>query len=287
VRTAVPYIFEGSMAQCARAGQGSGAQASPQRVRTYEQSARARHTPTTGGARALMPGAKSTSARMASPAPAPASDGAALLAAVEAGDEAAVAELLAAGADPNAQRLPLCATWNKAPVSLGPTALMGAMRRGHDGIAKRLLAANADPLVMDQFDKTAAMIALEYGHIHMQSIVMIIQQTPSKKLLEVDKWGHSLIMYAALAGAASIVELLLKGDNWAQILGARVNDGDHENLDVLTLTAKHGQGKVIQVLLRAQYRPTLLRASLLNAATGAQEPVDKGASLDVLSKSQR
>ena len=207
--------------------------------------------------------------------------------AVEAGDEAAVAELLASGADPNARRYPLCATWNKEPITLGPTALMVAMRGGHDGIAKRLLAAKADPLVLDQFDKTAAMIALEYNHIHMQSIVMIIQQTPSKKLLQVDKWGHSLIMYASLAGAASVVELLLKSDNWQDILAARVDDGEHENLDVLTLTAKHGKGKVVQVLLAEQFRPTLLNASLQNLKTGAREPVDTNASLEVLSKSQR
>ena len=231
-----------------------------------------------------MPLPKTQTTRMASSTPA---SGGALLSAVVAGDEATVAELLATGADPNSRQTALCPTWNKAPTDLGCTALMLAMRGGHDGISMKLLSAKADPLLVDQFNKSAAMIALEYGHIHMQSLRTMLEQPPAAKLLQADDWGHSLIMYAALSGASHIVELLLKSDNWQDVLAARVRDGEHEDLDVLTLTAKHGHGKVIQVLLREQYRPLLLDASLQNTKAGARPPGDRAATLDTLSKSRR
>ena len=96
-----------------------------------------------------------------------------------------------------------------------------------------------------------------------------------------------MVMYAALSGASHIVELLLKSDNWQDVLAARVRDGEHEDLDVLTLTAKHGHGNVIQVLLRVQYRSLLLGASLQNAKAGARQPADRAAPLEVLRKSRR
>ena len=111
------------------------------------------------------------------------------MSAVEAGDEATVAELLATGADPNSRRTALCPTWNKAPTDLGCTALMLAMRGGHDGIGRTLLAAKADPLLLDQFNKSAAMIALEYSHIHMQSLrTMLLQPSFCKLTIGATAW---------------------------------------------------------------------------------------------------
>ena len=68
---------------------------------------------------------------------------------------AAVRKALASGADPNTRRTPLCPTWNKVKVELGPTALMLAMRGGNDEVAKLLLDKKADPLLKDQFDKNS------------------------------------------------------------------------------------------------------------------------------------
>ena len=197
-----------------------------------------------------------------------------LFAAVEDGDEAGVGRALSSGADVNARRAPLCATWNGAPVTLGLTALMVAMRMGRDGVAKQLLAAEANPLLLDQFDKTAMMYALEHGHGDMPSLVAIIRRlTPTPKdLAPVDSWGLNLVMYAALAGSASIVELLLAADTSGESLAARVTDGKHKDIDLLTLSAKHGQGKVIEALLRSSVSRGLLKVSRQITSIGANLP---------------
>lgn len=190
--------------------------------------------------------------------------------AIEAGDEALVKDLLKRGADPNARRSALCPTWNKAPVKDGPTALMLAMRAGHDEVAKALLAAKANPLLVDQFKKTAAMYALEFGHGDMETLTFIIQGMSPKDLSQADDWGHNLIMYAALAGSPSVVDMLQKADPSGGSLSGRVKDGEHNNLDILTLSAKHGQGKVIEALLHAQFSSHLLENSRKNQEQGAR-----------------
>ena len=195
-----------------------------------------------------------------------------LLAAVEAGDEAAVARLLATnGVDCNQRRNPLCPSWNQIDVgSLGPTALMLAMRSGHDGVAKALLAAKADPWLLDQFGKTAAMHALEYGHAHMESLITIISKMSAADVAQMDKWGHNLIMYAALAGSAEIVARLLAQDASGVALKARVPRGEHD-MDTHALgQARAGRGH--RGAVEDRRAPLVLEASRQISSAGAQAP---------------
>ena len=104
--------------------------------------------------------------------------GNAFFAAIASGDAATVRRLLADGADCNDHCAPLCPTWNKQPVTLGPTALMIAMRTGQDEAAKVLLAASADPLLLDQFGKSAAMYALEVGHAPVRRSLRCLELPP-------------------------------------------------------------------------------------------------------------
>ena len=129
-----------------------------------------------------------------------------LLAAIEEGDEDTVKSLLSLDEGfglVNARREALCKTWNRKPINTGPTPLMIAMRYGHDGIASALLEAKADPSLQDQFSKTAPMYALEHGHASLQSLQTIIDTIGVDMITHKDEWGHNLIMYAALAGAAA------------------------------------------------------------------------------------
>ena len=139
--------------------------------------------------------------------------------AVEAGDLPAVKKLLEAGADPNTRRAQaLCPKWNKKdvdPATGAMTMLMLAMRSGHDDVAKLLLEKKADPLATDQFNKTAAMYALEFGHSGMMCLSDVIKSlTPEQIALSDelgDVGGDNLITYAVLDGAASIVGSILRG----------------------------------------------------------------------------
>ena len=199
----------------------------------------------------------------------------ALFDALQAGDEAEVAKLLK---DPNVRFEPVCKTWNKEPVTLGPTALMVAMQSGHDKIAATLLEKRADPMLKDQFKKTAAMYALEYTKIDMGVLKTIVNGMDKKLFSEMDEWGHNLLMYAALAGASDIVDLIVSkesgGDKGGAII-ARCNDGDDKELDVLSLSAKHGKGPVVQKLLQSTARATFLKNARAAARSSSPEPEDK------------
>ena len=192
-----------------------------------------------------------------------------LIAAVEANDLAAVRDLLAVGADVNSRREPLFAMWNGDPVpmSAGPTALMLAMRGGHDDIASLLLGKKADATLQDQFKKTAAMYALEFGQVQMRAVYDIIQRVPDKLT---DHWGHNLIVYSSLEGAIDVIGALLKSDPDGSTIKGTVKDGADEELDLLSLTAKHGKGRVITQLLQSTKKNLLLEASRNNAKVGAR-----------------
>ena len=105
----------------------------------------------------------------------------------------------------------------------------------------------------------------------MESLVILIDRmAAADSLAQLDQWGHNLIMYAALAGSAETVARLLVADVSGKSLKARVSDGGHE-LDLLTLSAKHGQGEVIGVLLGAQnFSSTLLESSRQVVTAGAK-----------------
>ena len=193
-----------------------------------------------------------------------------LIAAVEAQDAVRVHKLLLGGADPNARRKPLTSHWNKAPVTLGPTALMLAMRSGNDDIAQTLLAKKADPLLHDQFNKNAPMTALEFGHADMPALKTIITGLTKKGLEHVDLWGQNLVMYAALAGAVDVVDLILNQDADGSSLTMMVEDGQHPQLDLLALSAKHGQGQVLEKLLKSHRGKFLLEHSTRNTTAYAR-----------------
>ena len=200
--------------------------------------------------------------------------------AVEAGDLPAVKKLLEAGADPNTRPAQaLCPKWNKKdvdPATGAMTMLMLATASGHGDIAKLLLDKKADPLATDQFNKTAAMYALEFGHSGMWLSDVIKSLTPEQIALsdrvggdhERDVGGDNLITYAVLDGAASIVGSILHAD---AALKALVIDGEHKSLDVLSLAALHGQDKVIKKLLENPDRcASLLEHSKLNGGRPAK-----------------
>ena len=194
-------------------------------------------------------------------------------AAIEAGDEKEVAKALSSGVSPDLRTNPLCATWNKEPVKEGPTALMMAMRFGQDGVAKQLLASRADPFLTDQFKKTAAMYALEFAQSKMEALTIIIERMTVRDFMHTDMWGHNSIMYAALSGAPAVVDKLLEGDLEGQAVRSTVDDGEHPVLDLLTLSAKHGQGEVIGKLLASHRRHVMLQDSRSNAKAGARRSV--------------
>ena len=192
--------------------------------------------------------------------------------AVESGDVATVQKFLDKGGDVNGRREALCQTWNKTPVTAGPTLLMMAMRMGQDEVAMLLLKKNADYLLVDQFKKTAGMYALEFEHDTMQSLRKIIHDLDAKTVCHTDEWGHNMIMYAALAGATDIVDLLLEVDTVGDSLLARVQDGEHPSLDLLSLSTKHGKAFVIEHLLKqATRKATLLDNSRSNDAAGGRK----------------
>lgn len=161
------------------------------------------------------------------------------------------------------------------PVTLGPTALMLALRNGHDGVAGMLLDKKADPLLVDQFQKSAAMFALEFGHVKMVALKRIIETFKDGDFEKRDDFGHNLIMYAALAGAPDIVDTLLRLDTDGSALLAKVKDGEHDDLDLLALSAKHGKGPVIGQLLASHRKALLLDLSKNNEKTGARAKSQK------------
>ena len=170
--------------------------------------------------------------------------------AVESGDVALVSSMLKSGTQVNKRREALLSTWNGAAVSLGPTPLMLAMRRGRDEVAMLLLKNKADPLLVDQFGKTAAMIALEFGHHSMAALKEIVKDMPPNGVNARDEWKQTLVMYAAVVGAADVVDLLLaKGDSPVRRGSIREDD---DNL--LSLSAKHGQALVVDRLLGSHKR---------------------------------
>ena len=72
---------------------------------------------------------------------------------------------------------------------IDPMALANEIER--DGAGK-------DTLV-DFFGKTAAMIALEYGHTELPTLSKLIRAMKPADFAAVDKWNHNLLTYAALA----------------------------------------------------------------------------------------
>jgi len=213
-----------------------------------------------------------------------------LLTAAEAGDVKGAEAAVKAGASIGARAAPLIGTWCKEPIiDLGPTALMLAMRGGHDEVAQMLIDKKANPMERDFFEKNAAMIALEYGQKDLKSLGAIIKSMKGSDFSQTDKWGHNLMMYAALAGAPVIVDDILASDSNLESLQCVVTDGDHKDLDLLSVSAKHGKGGVIGKLLGAKgaIADKLLAASRDVSHAGARPVGVEGASAKKLKRAPK
>jgi len=211
-----------------------------------------------------------------------------LLAAAEAGDIKAAKAAIKAEANINAYGVPLLATWCKDPIKDGgPTALMLAMRGGYDEVALELLNKGADFTLIDFFGKNAAMLALEYGHTKLKALEGIISKMKPADFSHIDKWGHNLMLYAALAGAPNIVDNILSVDTGCKSLEAKVEVGDFKDLDLLSVSAKHGKGAVIGSLFAARSGQSVASRVLAQSREVSQagaKPLTAGVSEDKLAR---
>ena len=185
------------------------------------------------------------------------------------GNVARVGELLGKGADVNARMKPLLEQWNGKTVVDGRTALMLAMRSGHDEVCEALLEAKADAALKDQFGKTAVMMALEHGHTEMRSLKTIVSAATEQQAVAKDDWGQSVLSYAAVAGAADVVEAILK--NHPDIDDREDEDTPPDDICPLSLSAKHGQAKTTEAILTVRRS----RSSTMSRRDSASQEPDR------------
>lgn len=85
----------------------------------------------------------------------------------------------------------------------GLTPLMLALRCGLVSVSKLLIEKKADVNLQDQFGKTAAMHAVEFGHGELPIVCEIAAMAHHNAELT-DHWGQALLGVAAVAGSAHI-----------------------------------------------------------------------------------
>ena len=154
-----------------------------------------------------------------------------LVAAVRAGDQAAVRALLAAGADAN------------APQPDGATALHWAVHRGAGETAERLIRAGADVGAANDLGMTPLLMACRRGQGALAARLLAAGADPHAALPS----GETPLMVAARAGSLAAVDALLQR-------GARVNAAE----------ATRGQTALMWAV--ANRRPAVTRALLAHGA---------------------
>jgi ankyrin repeat protein len=110
----------------------------------------------------------------------------------QAGDVQLATKLLASGVDPNSRAEPLVSSWDKVPVTAGPTALMVAMHYGLSAMSDLLLSKGADVHLTDQFGKTALMTAVEFGHGDLEAVAACVRKLSAEELDARDQWDQNL-----------------------------------------------------------------------------------------------
>jgi ankyrin repeat protein len=182
-----------------------------------------------------------------------------LMSAALEGDIAKVQDLLAKGADVNAQN------------RFGGTALMLAASQGDTAIVEALLAKGADVNAKSNEGWTALTDAILAGQVAIAQILLDRGVDPNAKSL----FGSQVLQTAAERGQETIVRALLDK-------GADVNAKDKSGNTALTAAVGNGHEVVVRALLAkgadVRVNPTALFATLERGHTGvAQALLDKGA----------
>lgn len=149
-----------------------------------------------------------------------------LFAAVDRGDAASLADLLAAGGDPNARNdhgdtLLIWASHHQHQAvvedllqagadpnlrgGMGRTALHWAAQRGNAAVTQRLLAADAATALFDQADDTPLMVAAKQGYGDVATVLLAAGADPDLA----DSKGYTALMLALYHRQAGAVESLI------------------------------------------------------------------------------
>ena len=145
----------------------------------------------------------------------------------------------------------------------GHTLLMLAMRRGSEPMVDLLIEQQADINLQDAFGKTAAMIALEFGHGAMLA---------RKNLGDVNRanmWHQTLIHGAILWGSVQIIQELVDLTKYSLKLDSALEDP-------YTLAAAHGRAHVIECLLASE---SSVSDKMLGRASSYNNPTARSLSL--------
>jgi ankyrin repeat protein len=152
----------------------------------------------------------------------------ALVHAAARGNAEAASLLLAAGADPS--------TRNQG----NATALMHAASNDHEGIVEALLAKRADPGATDYGGNSAIRYAVIRGHAGP-----VARLAAGKADVESPgEGGTTLLMTAAADGSAPVIKALLAA-------GAKVDARDEAGRTALMYAAKEGKAEVVDLLVAA------------------------------------
>ena len=178
------------------------------------------------------------------------------LAAVENADVAQLNKLVLTVSTPkvDARAPQLCTHWKEPAEGRGRTALMQAARTGDNTLFLALLKRGANINEQDQFGKTAAMYAIEYGTRAAITCLLEDSVLGSVDVNLRDMWGASLLMYAASRGDKDAADALLQRKD--TILAAAhskisaTEDGDEDGyFDVYTIAARHGESEIVRSVL--------------------------------------
>ena len=151
-----------------------------------------------------------------------------LVDAVEKGTAAAVAEMLAAGADPNARLID------------GGTPLHIAVLNDRSEIVAALLAAGADAALANRNGVTPLWLAVQNGNVAITGALLAAGASANTRALT----GETVLMAAAALGRADVAELLIAH-------GAIIDARDPEyRQTALMIAARAGGAEVIPVLVR-------------------------------------
>lgn len=175
-----------------------------------------------------------------------------LAAAIRAGDEAQVSQLLQSGVD--------ASTADKAADgAAGAAPLLIAASRGKHAIARRLLAAGAmpDPRFAAYYDATPLMLAVNNHDAEMSSLLL----DGGAQINAVDSNGDPALNWAAYYGDLPLVELLLARGADPRLVG-------HGN--ALEVAMRRGHQAVVERLLDHQK----LRRALTPVEAEAEAAID-------------